>query len=329
METIRTYLENMFMSYPNTSEVQRAKMELLQMMEDKYLELKSEGRTENEVIGIVISEFGNIDELADDLGIKNIVAEEKNDAVRKITLEEVKRFIKSRGRLSFMLALGIAFCIMSVAAPIFADAYAGYYKLKNQDIAEGLGVTVMFLFIAAGVGLIVFAGVLMDKWSYIKKECCQIDFGTTDYIKKAREDARVSHVLYMIIGIMLCIISVVPVILLDALGWEEASPVFMFLFIATGVLMIVYAAVKWQGYSILLHISKESASGYDYIPENKSEVTYDNKTVAKIMSVYWPTVTCIYLSWSFLTWAWYMTWIVWVIAGIICMMVKAIFGKQS
>lgn len=73
METIKNYLENMFSHLPNTPEVQKAKYELYQMMEDKYNELISEGRSNNEAIGIVISEFGNLDELADSLGIKSFV----------------------------------------------------------------------------------------------------------------------------------------------------------------------------------------------------------------------------------------------------------------
>jgi len=42
METIKIYLENMFMTLPRSSEVLRAKEELQNMMEDKYLELKKE-----------------------------------------------------------------------------------------------------------------------------------------------------------------------------------------------------------------------------------------------------------------------------------------------
>ena len=60
METIKNYLENMFSHLPNTPEVQKAKYELYQMMEDKYNELISEGKSDNEAIGIVISEFGNL-----------------------------------------------------------------------------------------------------------------------------------------------------------------------------------------------------------------------------------------------------------------------------
>lgn len=333
METIRTYLENMFRSYPNTSVVQKAKMELLQMMEDKYMELKAEGKTENEAVGIVISEFGNIDELADDLGIGNIVMQETDEQVRKVTLEEAKSFLNSRMKLSCMMALGIALCIISVCAPIFADAYADYYEVGNTDIADGLGAAFMLLIIAIGVGFIVCAGILMNKWNYLKEERCQIDFGTVDYVKQAREDARIAHVLRMAVGIIMCVISCVPVILFDALGrlfpfWEAVSPIFLFQFVAIGVFMIVYTSVRWGGYSILLNISADEAAGNKYVYEKKEQMIYDNKTVAGIMSVYWPTVTCIYLCWSFLTFSWHITWIVWVLAGIIQMMIKTIFGKQ-
>ena len=71
METIRNYLNTMFAGLPDTPEVRRAYEELAAMMEDKYTELKEEGRSENEAVGIVISEFGNLEELAQSLGIEN------------------------------------------------------------------------------------------------------------------------------------------------------------------------------------------------------------------------------------------------------------------
>ena len=41
------------------------------MMEDKYTELTEEGLSENEAVGTVISEFGNLEELAQTLGIED------------------------------------------------------------------------------------------------------------------------------------------------------------------------------------------------------------------------------------------------------------------
>ena len=75
MNAIKSYLDNMFRNLPNTEEVRRAKSELLQMMEDKFEELIREGKTENEAVGVVISEFGNLDEVAESIGISQIIRE--------------------------------------------------------------------------------------------------------------------------------------------------------------------------------------------------------------------------------------------------------------
>ena len=71
METIRNYLNAMFAGLPDTPEVRRAYEELAAMMEDKYTELIEEGQGENEAVGTVISEFGNLEELAQTLGIED------------------------------------------------------------------------------------------------------------------------------------------------------------------------------------------------------------------------------------------------------------------
>ena len=71
MDTIRNYLNAMFAGLPDTPEVRRAYEELAAMMEDKYTELMEEGVTENEAVGTVISEFGNLEELAQTLGIED------------------------------------------------------------------------------------------------------------------------------------------------------------------------------------------------------------------------------------------------------------------
>ena len=78
MNVINEYLDNMFKTFPDTPEVRRARIELAQMMEDKYTELIDEGKTENEAVGIVISEFGNLSELSDILGLDGIIYEDKN-----------------------------------------------------------------------------------------------------------------------------------------------------------------------------------------------------------------------------------------------------------
>ena len=97
MEAIRNYLETMFLNLPNTPEVYKAKNELWQMMEDKYTELKNEGKSENEAVGTVIAEFGNLDELAEDLGIKQFVhqpRQEQTPNAVSLSMEDVRQFLR-------------------------------------------------------------------------------------------------------------------------------------------------------------------------------------------------------------------------------------------
>ena len=83
METIKNYLDSMFANLPNTASVLRAKEELLQMMEDKYTELIKDGKSENEAVGNVIAEFGNLSELAEALGVEEEVKKEEEKYNRK------------------------------------------------------------------------------------------------------------------------------------------------------------------------------------------------------------------------------------------------------
>ncbi len=82
MEIIKNYLETMFKNLPATKKVLKAKAELLQMMEDKYAELISQGKNENEAIGTVIAEFGKLEDLAEDLGIAEVL-QGKNSSQEK------------------------------------------------------------------------------------------------------------------------------------------------------------------------------------------------------------------------------------------------------
>jgi hypothetical protein len=73
MDTIKGYLDTMFANLPATDSVMRAKEELWGMMEDKYNELIRDGMSENEAVGTVITEFGNLNELTDILGLNDEV----------------------------------------------------------------------------------------------------------------------------------------------------------------------------------------------------------------------------------------------------------------
>lgn len=128
MDTIKSYLETMFANLPATAEVLKAKDELWGMMEDKYNELISEGKSENEAVGTVISEFGNLDELAETLGL-NRQSSAPVDNRRTLTQDEARSFVSAGSRHAFLTALGVFLCITQL---VFL--YSIFY-LQNYYIA--------------------------------------------------------------------------------------------------------------------------------------------------------------------------------------------------
>ena len=326
MQAIRNYLETMFMNLPNTPEVLRAKEELWQMMEDKYTELKNEGKSENEAVGTVISEFGNLDELAEELGIHQfmelpeVVAEQPR---RTITMEDTKQFLHDKARQAFQVAFGVLLCIVSPVGIIISEAV---------HINELIGVLALFLCIAVAVGMFVFSGISIKKWDFLKKEPCALDFETTNYVHEKKDYNRGIFALFLVIGIGLCILSVIPVIIfgeinlhLQAVNLESMGAAFLLLFVAIGVFLIVYGSMIYGSFGELLKVNDVRTVGGNYVPEQKEQ--YMTPAMATIMEVYWPTITCIYLIWSFLTFEWWVSWIIWPVAAIVHSILKSIFKK--
>lgn len=321
METIRNYLETMFQKLPNTPEVQKAKFELGQMMEDKYTELKNEGKSENEAIGIVISEFGNLDELALDLGIRGYMNPNNNMAGTPVSLSEVKDYLKDKIRSGYMIGLGVLLCICSPCGVIMAD-YIGIFDF--------VGLLFLFAFIALAVGLFIFAGTMMAKWNYLHNQPCSIDFATAEYVHGQRENYRMTNAMMNTVGVMFCILCFVPLVIMSEIGmgglFEGVGVVILLAFVGIGVYFFIAAGMRSSAYETILKVNASGTMGASFVPSQK-EVRYSNKAIAGIMSVYWPTVTCIYIGWSFLSADWHITWIIWVIASLIETFIKNAFRE--
>ena len=326
METIKNYLETMFMNLPNTPEVYRAKQELLQMMEDKYQELKDEGKTENEAIGIVISEFGNLDEIAKDLGIEKSV--EKSVPEGKIlSLDEAKAFISDKSHAARKIAVAVMLFIMAFVPTILLDGISQIGG--NEDLLDAVGASLLFVLIAIGVGLTIHTNVRMSKWDKLEYERYVTEFSTTDYVQKQWDVYKPTFATAKTLGIIFCVISVVPSIIADALGNEFLEDVLggagLFIFVGIGVFLLVNANIRGNAYMQLLELNDPKTVGGKYTVDQKKHV--ENPVLEAILSVYWPTVTCIYLIVSFLTFEWGITWIIWVIAAVINMVLNNIEGE--
>jgi len=335
METIKIYLENMFGRLPETTETQRLKEDLLTTMEDKYNELKSEGKSENEAIGVVISEFGNIDELIQELGIEmekpeKAVTEREakvTELTHVLTEEEVGKYIQDSKRYNLCTAIGVFLCILSPISPIFTIAKFG----ENRGM---IGFVVTLFLVAIAVGLFIYGGVSQEKYQYLRQECLELPKQLEIKLRKGQEAFRSKYISALISGVLLCIISPIPLLMWGIRDMEYLSrgisgirSVCISLAIAAvAVFILVYFGTAKERYSLLLQTG-------EYTIERKQRNKKTQKLTESIGAVYWPVVVAIYLFWSFTRDAWSSSWLIWPIAGVlfaaISGIIQAIKGKDE
>ncbi|MDO4188542.1 MAG: permease prefix domain 1-containing protein [Lachnospiraceae bacterium] len=257
MEKIKEYLNNLFIGLPENPAVLRAKAELLEMMEDKYEELIKEGKSDTEAFGTVISEFGNLEELADALGIKEQLDNSKNaNALVSLNKDEektkneepveiwdeskMKAFLTLMWKRARLMAMGVALFIIF---PSVISVYEAITESVNASdaVTGGISTLIFFVFVTAGVLLCVQSGHIMKTFGYNKKRQVGLSVQAAEALKNQRE-AEENKLYYMLIaGILLCVFSILPSSIFEPANRvlsEIVSSCFL-LFVAAGVYLLV------------------------------------------------------------------------------------------
>lgn len=325
MDAIKSYLENMFLHLPRTNEVLRAKEELAQMMEDKYSQLRSEGRTDNEAVGQVISEFGNLDELAETLGIPQEVKDLDSETTHiSMTDSEVERYLQVSKESSRQIALGVAIILVGVANLILMNSLAAR-GVMPEKVGQAVGIGGLLLLIALAVYTFITAGMKSEKYEKLETTTVKIDPYLHDRISQMKEDFRPAFARRIAGGVAIILLSVVALVTVAIL---EVGGSFGLMLLVVGLLLAVASSVglfisagtTMEAYDKLLNEG-------DYTRKQKA----GNSFAEKISGAYWMLIVFIYLSWSFIGSAWGISWIIWPIAGVLYGLIAAVsasFSKQ-
>lgn len=84
MKKIKNHIEELFKEIPRTQESELVKQEIIQNLEEKVIYLIDSGKEEEDAINKAIVEFGDIDELKKELGVKN--PDQKKSKLAKLNL---------------------------------------------------------------------------------------------------------------------------------------------------------------------------------------------------------------------------------------------------
>ena len=279
MEVIKTYLDNVFAAYPQTSEVTALKRDMLANMEEKYTLLRQEGKSEHEAAYSVIANFGSIEEITAELGLD--AKSGKMEEAISLPWEEAQAYLAKSKKSGMWVGLGVWLIIAGVSFVIFLD-----------------NVFVMFVAIAIAVTIFIINGSRMGAYESYEETHIRLDSYTRQSLEEDRARVGARCTAMVAVGVASIILSVGAFTIVD-------FPVTLFLnIIGFSVFLFILAGYYSASYDVLL------GKG-DY--SNKAGV----KKTGQIAAVYWPVATAIYLLWSFTMDAWHISWVVWPVAGVL------------
>lgn len=317
LNTIIGYLNNMFASLPRTEQMLKLKQELLGNMEEKYHELKHDGKSENEAVGIVISEFGNIDELVSELGIGTGIGagigsgdHRKEEFLPVLTELAAEEFIIAKKRSGLLIGLGVVLCMIGAALLILITGLAenGFMRsVFTEDALSMLGVAVLLILLVPAIAMFIYSGMKMEKYKYIQSGF-SLPYPLQADIEQRLSAFAATYTLSLVMGVSLCVLSPAAIFVAAAFGDTASSygVAVLLTVVAFAVFLFIYYGNIRGAYQMLLKTG-------EYSEEKKEE----NRMIGAVASVVWPLVTCVFLVSGFVYDMWHINWVVFPVTGIL------------
>ena len=265
---------------------------------------------------VKILQLGNLFGVTTDYLLKDDLEDEKftdsADAppIRKITLAEANKYMEQRKGASVQIAIATFLCIVSIIPLLLLTALSEVTSLPiAENTAIGIGVVAIFPIVAFAVYIFIRVGFQNAPYEFLEKEPFEREYGVTGLVRDRQKAYRSTYVKYHYIGACCCILSPVP--LLCGAFSENGLLTMLSLCITMlvagiGVIFFIVAGVRWASMQKLLKEGEFS--------EKRKQKSKINEAIG---TAYWLIATAVYLGWSFLTNDWYITWVVWPIAGIL------------
>ena len=323
MDTIETWLNQMFAPYPRSARLEEAREELRQIMEDKYDDLRASGHSEAAALGTVIAEFGDLAELAPVLGITDAL-DESATGENTVEYQDLLPLNTKREEYRRHLGVGVALCILAGVSLTWLGTMQQLGWISSEsDIFFGINLAFTLILVASGVALLVLRG------SVLKGETARLE-GTEATLRAQRTCEEVARqrgprwLRVKTICVAGFILSAIPVILASTFGDNVG---------AVGITITGLMVALIVGYMLTEYEYADAPLTFfdnDRFKERKESRT--KRVISVVMGSYWMLVLIIFLTWSFVGDAWDHSWIVWPIAGVsfgLLAMILSLFDDED
>lgn len=154
-------------------------------------------------------------------------------------------------------------------------------------------------------------------YEYLEKETFTLEYGVYGIVEKKKEAFETAFRRSVTLGVILCIISVVPIMLAVAVNANEQTYIWctsiLLIFVALGVFLFIWSGEIRSSYDKILQVG-------DFSPENKEA----EKHLSWFPGVYWCITTALYLGISLFFDDWKKSWIIWPVAALLFAAIYAV-----
>lgn len=222
----------------------------------------------------------------------------------KVSMEEANQYLDMKSRGSRMVGNATSLCILSPVPLIVLG------KMTEDHTLVGFGLVFLLILVAIAVYLFVNYGLHESHMQHLEKESFETEYGVSGMVRERREQYEPTFTRNIAIGVVLCILSVIPTIMAGVMEVEDYMSG-----ISVGLLLIIVSI----GVNILIRTGMIKSS-YDTLLQ-EGEYTIEEKHLKKktdaFLGAYWRLIVAIYLGWSSWTNNWEFTWIIWPVAGVL------------
>lgn len=229
---------------------------------------------------------------------------------RRVDMAEAAAYLDTVQNSAKKMAAGVAVCVLS---PVPLIVLGGMSEEKvisiTENMAGAIGLTILLLVIAAATACFIMTGMNMEKYKYLETDALSLSNDTAEMAAAKKEEFEPVYRKCVVAGVTLCIISAVPLMVASAFDVEILYIYcvgILLAMVSCGTFLFVWSGTVWGSFQKLLEEG-------DYTREKK----FSDKKNGNLKTVYWCTVTAIYLGVSFLTKRWDISWIIWVLAGVL------------
>lgn len=244
--------------------------------------------------------------LKDDLDSADTVEPvEEYSPTHRVSMEEANAFLAAKALTAKPIAWGVFLCITSPVMLILLGAMSEVSSYGiSEEMAASMGLILLFVQVAIAVAIFLFSGSKTSAYGYMEKEVFETEYGVRGMVNARKEEFKDHYMRNNVIGVVLCILSVVPIFSGVMLDEENdmlmvSMVICMLLIVAIAVVLFIRVGVVWGSYQMLLQEG-------DYTRAGK-----------RVDGLYWPVVTAIYLGYSFLSGKWGISWVIWVVVGVL------------